>query len=81
MPMPESFTLMAGKFMGWCLEDVLITPEEVGGLTKGLLYTGGQPNGEIALTAWAQQNASVLGKRYHRELARRSNREVAYAGL
>lgn len=81
VPMPASVTILAGKLIGWWLDDVMITPEEVRGLMAGLLYTGAPPAGGIALTAWARQHAAVLGRKYHGELARRSNREAAYAGL
>lgn len=79
--MPAPITMLAGKMMGWFLKDVLITPDEVRGLMAGLLYTGGNPTGEISLMAWAREHASLLGRQYHRELARRSNRDAAYASL
>jgi len=71
----------AGYFLGKVMGDVLITPEEVRGLMADLLFTGTPPTGTTALTAWARQNVSLLGHRYHSELARRRNREAGYEKL
>ena len=79
--LPASLFPLVGQLLGRVLDDVLITPEEVQGLMADLLYTGAPPTGTIALTAWARQNASILGQRYHSELARRRNREAAYENL
>jgi NADH dehydrogenase len=79
--LPAPVVTVAGKLLGMVLGDVLITPEEVQGLMADLLYTDARPTGGTALTAWARQNASTLGRRYHSELARRRNREAAYENL
>jgi uncharacterized protein YbjT (DUF2867 family) len=81
MRMPAPFVTVAGSVLGRFLGDVLITPEEIRGLMSDLLYTDSPPTGKIALTGWARENASVLGQRYHSELARRQDRTASYATL
>lgn len=71
----------AGWLLGHCVGDVLITREEIAGLTQDLLCTNSPPAGETKLTDWAQAHAGELGRRYASELARRRNRTAAYAEL
>lgn len=60
------------KLLGWFLDDVLLTREEILGLMEGRLAVDGEPpTGQIRLTDWARQNAATLGIHYHSELARR----------
>lgn len=66
-------------FIGYCLvliigkfvHDVLITKDEIKGLMDDLLYVDAPPAGNTKLTEWARENASILGKQYESELARR----------
>ncbi|MBN2579715.1 MAG: NAD(P)H-binding protein [Pirellulales bacterium] len=71
---PASLGYLAGRVLGWCLGDVLITQEEIQGLMAGLLYVDCPPTGTTWLTDWARENAAVLGRRYASELARRRPR-------
>ncbi|MCF6152582.1 MAG: NAD-dependent epimerase/dehydratase family protein [Candidatus Kuenenia stuttgartiensis] len=59
--------LIIGKFV----HDVLITKDEIEGLMDDLLYVDAPPAGNTKLTEWARENASILGKQYESELARR----------
>ncbi len=68
-----------GWLLGKLLGDVLITRDEVEGLTQGLLATESEPAGRIKLSAWAAEHTDSLGTRYATELGRRRNRIVAYA--
>lgn len=61
----------AGWLMGKFLQDIVITREEIEGLKSELLYTPSPKSGETRLTEWAKLNASVLGRQYASELARR----------
>jgi NADH dehydrogenase len=79
--LPASAVTLAGLILGKALGDVLITREEFRGLMSDLLYTKAVPAGTTKLTAWAKQNASMLGRHYHSELARRRNRLAAYEKL
>ncbi len=71
-----------GYFLGWIVSkivgDVLITKEEIDGLTADLLYTESKPAGKTKLTDWIKENAQTLGKVYANELKRRKDRERDY---
>ncbi len=60
-----------GRAIGRLVGDVLITREEIRGLTAGLLHVDAPPAGTTRLTDWARENAATLGLRYASELARR----------
>lgn len=71
-----------GYWGGWVVSkivgDVLITKEEIEGLSANLLYTKSQPAGKTKLTDWIKKHADQLGKVYANELKRRKDREKAY---
>ena len=62
---------LIGSVIGWIMNDVTITWEEVQGLMADLLRVDTPATGKTPLTAWTQANASTLGKHYASELARR----------
>ena len=66
-----------GKIMG----DILVTREEIEGLTSDLLYVDAPAAGQTRLTDWVRQHADTLGRRYASELARRRDRQGAYRKL
>lgn len=68
-----------GAIAGRFVDDVVITDGEIEGLMADLLYVDAPPAGKTVLTDWARQHAERLGKRYTSELARRRDRQVAYA--
>ena len=68
----------AAKIIGKILNDVMITRDEIKGLTSNLLYTDSPPVGETRLTDWIKRNSSTLGIRYRSELVRRKNRKESY---
>lgn len=71
-----------GYAVGWVISklvgDVMITREEIAGLTANLLYVDSKPAGVTKLTDWAKERASSLGLHYTSELARRSDRQKKY---
>jgi len=69
---------MASAVIGYFVDDVLVTPEEIEGLMAGLLYTGADPLGKTRLTDWAMKHSDSLGMRYSSELARRIDRKRSY---
>jgi uncharacterized protein YbjT (DUF2867 family) len=71
----------AGWIIGRLVGDVFVTREEIEGLMAGLLYADAPPAGRTKLTVWAARNADALGKTYASEMARRIDRESAYADL
>lgn len=58
------------RLLGIAVRDVLLTPEELGGLMAGLVTTDGSPTGHVALTEWLAAYGSTLGTRYASELQR-----------
>ncbi|MEA4909805.1 MAG: NAD(P)H-binding protein [Anaerolineaceae bacterium] len=78
IPVPPRWGYLAGWALGQLKGDVLITWEEVLGLTSGLLYTPSPPAGTTHLTDWLAGHAASLGSHYASELARRKDLERSY---
>lgn len=78
MPMPPGLALVACNVFSKMVKDVIVTKEEVEGLTRGLLVTPSSAAGKTALTEWMRENGYVLGTQYHSELARRRRRNESY---
>ncbi len=76
---PPTLGYWGGKVMGWSVNDVIITREEIEGLMADLLYVATPPAGQTHLTEWARTHADSLGRQYTSELARRRDRQMAYA--
>lgn len=68
-----------GKLVGWWVNDVMITREEIEGLMANLLCTGSPPAGTTPLTEWIKAHAAELGLHYTSELDRRRDRTSQYA--
>ncbi len=66
------------RLIGWFVRDVFVTREEIRGLMDGLLCVDTPPTGRTALTGWMRSHASLLGRRYASELARRRDRQKPY---
>ena len=64
--------------LGWLVNDVVITRDEIRGLTANLLCVDAPPAGTTKLTDWTRQHAGTLGRRYTSELARRRDRRSPY---
>jgi uncharacterized protein YbjT (DUF2867 family) len=69
---PPVLAYGVGKMIGWAMNDVFITRDEIAGLMANLLCTASPPAGATRLTEWIRANAASLGKRYASELARRA---------
>jgi NADH dehydrogenase len=76
---PPALGYLAGRVIGWWVGDVMITREEISGLMGDLLYVDAPPAGATKLTDWTRAHREQLGHRYASELARRVNRQAAYA--
>lgn len=79
--MPASVALAVSGTLGLLLGDVVITREEILGLTRNLLVTDSPPAGRTPLSTWARAHAGSLGIRYTSELARRRDRRSSYDEL
>ncbi len=64
------FGIFLSKFIGYFVNDVILTREEVYGLISNLLVSKNPPAGQKRLSDWLIQNANVVGTRYASELNR-----------
>ena len=60
----------AARALGLVVGDVVLTRDEIKGLTAGLLTSHGSPLGRIAFTDWLEQNTESIGRSYANELER-----------
>jgi NADH dehydrogenase len=79
LSIPPTLGFVVGQLVGRIVNDVTITREEIEGLMADLLHVDAPPTGTTRLTDWVRPYASTLGQQYTSELARRRNRQVAYA--
>ena len=62
--------LFLSKFIGYMVNDKVLTRDEVEGLMSNLLVSGNPPTGKTLLSDWLTQNAGIVGTCYASELAR-----------
>lgn len=67
---PPKLALAAAQFLSAFVGDVLLTPEEVDGLTAGLLVSNEPPRCKTRLANWLEENKKSVGVRYASELKR-----------
>ncbi len=60
----------ASRALGLLVRDVVLTPDEISGLTSGLLVSRDAPLGRIAFSEWLAANSSSIGRSYANELQR-----------
>ena len=72
LPAPKPVAYLAGRALGMFLRDVIITREEIQGLTEGLLVSksGVAPPAKTKLSEWLDRNGAELGRRYASEVQR-----------
>ncbi|UCD57183.1 MAG: NAD(P)H-binding protein, partial [Candidatus Hydrogenedentota bacterium] len=61
---------LLSRLIGYVTKDVLLTRDEIKGLTSNLLATTGPPTGETLLSEWLEANAGRVGLKYASELNR-----------
>ena len=71
---------LSGRLIGTMHGDVMITMDEVRGLTADLLHVDSESLGTTRLTEWVQAHRDTLGRHYTSEMARRRDRRGAYQG-
>ena len=62
--------LFLSKFIGYMVNDKVLTRDEVEGLMSNLLVSGNPPTGKTLLSDWLTQNTSIVGTSYASELDR-----------
>lgn len=71
LPVPAWFGLLATRLLGALLGDVMLTREEIAGLSQDRLAVETPPTGQRRLSEWVMRHADALGRTYESELARR----------
>ena len=67
---PPAVLLLASRLLRPLLRDVVLTPDEVRGLTAGLLVSRAAPTGTTRFTAWTRAHGGELGRAWASELGR-----------
>lgn len=72
VPSPKWLTYAAGRFLGFFLDDIVLTMDEIRGLSGGLLVSrsGVEPPAHTRFSRWLDRNAADLGQRYASEVQR-----------
>lgn len=68
--LPPVAMAAVARALGFLVHDVVLTSDEIKGLTSGLLISHRPPLGRIAFTAWLNQHAGSIGQSYANELER-----------
>lgn len=68
--LPPGVTLSVSRLVGYLVNDVVLTQDEVHGLMANLLVSNNSPTGRISLSKWLDGNADVIGSKYASELSR-----------
>jgi NADH dehydrogenase len=58
------------RALGFVVRDVVLTPDEIRGLTAGLLVSHQPALGHISFIEWLQESGPTLGRGYLNELDR-----------
>jgi NADH dehydrogenase len=67
---PPALALLLSRLVGLWLGDVVLTPDELAGLSAGLLVSSASPTCSTRLADWLELNAAQVGSRYASEIAR-----------
>ncbi len=67
---PPSLALAASRLLSLFVGDVMLTADEVKGLTAGLLVSTEAPLGETRLADWLEANREHVGAKYASEITR-----------
>ncbi len=72
LPAPGLVTYAVGRLLGVFLKDIILTRDEIKGLSAGLLESksGAPPPAKTKLSEWLDRNGSELGRRYASEVNR-----------
>ena len=70
VPVPGWLVVLAGRILGRRVGDVVITPDEVRGLSAGLLVSSDPPTCRTSFRGWVEAHSETLGQRYANELTR-----------
>jgi NADH dehydrogenase len=69
-PVPAWLLLLASRLLGRVVGDVVLTADEVAGLTSNLLVSKAPPTAPTRFTDWLGRHADDLGRTWANELTR-----------
>jgi hypothetical protein len=67
---PPAVVAALSRALGVLVRDVVLTDDEIRGLTAGLLASHQPALGRVSFLGWLHENASTLGRAYANELDR-----------
>jgi nucleoside-diphosphate-sugar epimerase len=67
---PPGAMAILSRALGVVVRDVVLSDDEIRGLTAGLLVSHGAALGRVSFLEWLQENASTLGRAYANDLDR-----------
>ncbi len=72
VPSPKWLTYVAGRVLGYFLDDIVLTMDEIRGLSAGLLVSKSdtEPPAHTMFSEWLDRNSGELGRRYASEVQR-----------
>lgn len=70
MRLPPVAMSAASHALGLLVHDVVLTTDEISGLTAGLLVSHDPPLGQTAFSGWLAENGRSIGDAYANELQR-----------
>jgi NADH dehydrogenase len=76
LPVPRPLLWLTALVLGRLLRDVVLTRDEIRGLSAGLLATDGPSTGRTVFSEWLAANAEGLGREYANELSRHWRKEA-----
>jgi NADH dehydrogenase len=68
--LPPLAMAVVSRALGLLVRDVVLTPDEISGLTSGLLVSHQTPLGRIAFSEWLAEHSRSIGRSYANELQR-----------
>jgi uncharacterized protein YbjT (DUF2867 family) len=68
---PPTIAMLCASVIGRIMGDVMLTADEIRGLSADLLVSRGPPTAPTRLSDWLARNAANVGSRYASELAKR----------
>ena len=71
LPVPAGIGYAATTVLGYFMNDIMLTRDEISGLCENRLAVPGSGIGIRPLSQWVRQHADALGRTYESELARR----------
>lgn len=70
VPTPPGWVRLGAGLAGLVVGDVVLTADEIKGLSAGLLVSAGQPTGTSSFKGWLAEHGQELGRTYASELGR-----------